>query len=86
MRTSTALLGKGWRATANFRPILILVVAMFIFFTVTQSAFSTDQNLKNMLADSAILWIIAMGMTSSSSPAASTSRSARPPPWSGSSW
>lgn len=63
MSTTTALLGKAWRATANFRPILILVVAMFIFFTVTQSTFSTDQNLKNMLADSAILWIIAMGMT-----------------------
>lgn len=56
-------LGRAWRATANFRPILILVVAMFVFFSLTQSVFTTDQNLKNMLADSAILWVIAMGMT-----------------------
>ncbi|MEZ5075925.1 MAG: ABC transporter permease [Solirubrobacterales bacterium] len=52
-----------WKATANFRPVLILVVAMFVFFSLTQSVFSSEQNLKNLLADSAILWVIAMGMT-----------------------
>jgi ribose transport system permease protein len=57
------LLSRAWRATARFRPVLVLVVAMFIFFTITQGVFATDQNLKNMLADSAILWVIAMGMT-----------------------
>jgi ribose transport system permease protein len=63
MSTNATLVGRAWRATASFRPILILVVAMFVFFSLTQSVFTTDQNLKNMLADSAILWVIAMGMT-----------------------
>ncbi|MBS1888531.1 MAG: ABC transporter permease [Actinobacteria bacterium] len=63
MNIDATLPGRAWRATANFRPILILVVAMFVFFTITQGAFATNQNLKNMLADSAILWVIAMGMT-----------------------
>ncbi len=54
---------SAWAATRRFRPVLLLVVAMFVLFSLTQDAFATRQNLENLLADSSILWIVSIGMT-----------------------
>ena len=52
-----------WARTRRFRPVLLLLVVMFPAFAVLQSAFLTTANLESMLANSAVLWIVAMGMT-----------------------
>ncbi|MCW3007933.1 MAG: hypothetical protein JWP17_2559 [Solirubrobacterales bacterium] len=57
------ILGGAWSATSRYRLVLLLVVAMFAAFAITQPEFATATNLKNLLADSSILWIVGMGMT-----------------------
>jgi ribose transport system permease protein len=52
-----------WGRTRHFRPVLVLVVLLFIFFAITQSDFSTGINLKDMLTDVSVLWVVSMGMT-----------------------
>jgi ribose/xylose/arabinose/galactoside ABC-type transport system permease subunit len=52
-----------WAATRRFRPVLLLVVAMFMLFSLTQDVFATRQNIENLLADASILWIVSIGMT-----------------------
>jgi ribose transport system permease protein len=59
----SSIIGRAWAATAQFRLVLLLVVGMFIVFSVTQPAFSTSTNVQNLVANSALLWIVAMGMT-----------------------
>ncbi len=54
---------QAWSATRNFRPVLFLVVVMFVVFALIQQDFATSQNIKNLLADSSILWVVSMGMT-----------------------
>jgi ribose transport system permease protein len=38
-------------------------VVLFLIFAITQSPFLSTTNLKNMLTNSAVLWIVAIGMT-----------------------
>jgi len=52
-----------WGWTRPFRPVLFLVVALFVVFSVTQPVFFTATNLQNMLVAVSVLWIISMGMT-----------------------
>jgi ribose transport system permease protein len=52
-----------WGGTRHFRPVLILVVALFIFFTITQSEFATGVNLKDLLTAVSVLWVVSIGMT-----------------------
>jgi ribose transport system permease protein len=53
-----------WAATAPFRPVLILVVALLIALTIwLPHTFPTGTNLQNLLTAVAVLWIISMGMT-----------------------
>jgi ribose transport system permease protein len=58
-----AMLGGRWQATRHFRPVLVLVVALFVFFSVTQQYFLTELNLENMLVAVSVLWVVSMGMT-----------------------
>jgi ribose transport system permease protein len=57
------LLRRAWTSTAPFRLVLLLLVAMFAYFAATQPAFSTSTNLQNLVANSSLLWVVAMGMT-----------------------
>lgn len=58
------LLSRLWAPTAPFRPVLILLIAMFIVMSIwLPSTFLTVTNLQNMLTAVAALWIISMGMT-----------------------
>jgi ribose transport system permease protein len=56
-------IARAWETTAHFRPVLILVVVLFAFFSITQGAFLDGQNLQNMLTAVAVLWVVSMGMT-----------------------
>ncbi len=52
-----------WVATRRFRPVLVLDVFMFAFFSLTSKYFLTSANLTNLLTDISITWLIALGMT-----------------------
>jgi ribose transport system permease protein len=52
-----------WDATRRFRPVLIVLVILFVGFSVTLDGFLTKINLENILTSTAIVWIVAMGMT-----------------------
>jgi ribose transport system permease protein len=52
-----------WQQTRHFRPVLFLVVVLFVYFSITQTYFFTNLNLSNMLVAVSALWVIAMGMT-----------------------
>lgn len=54
---------RSWHATRNFRPVLVVLVILFVVFSVTQDAFLTRSNLQNLLTSSSITWVAAMGMT-----------------------
>ncbi len=57
------LLRRRWAATVHFRPVLLILVALFAFFSVTQDGFFDSTNLRNLLTGVAILWILAIAMT-----------------------
>jgi ribose transport system permease protein len=59
---STRLSGL-WAATRHFRPVMVLVVLLFIWLSVTQQYFFTLTNIENMLTGVSILWVTALGMT-----------------------
>jgi ribose transport system permease protein len=54
---------RAWRATRPYRPVIVLSVALIVYFTITQSSFGTWDNIKAMLSGSSVLWILAVGMT-----------------------
>jgi ribose transport system permease protein len=62
--TAVRDLARGaWDSTGRFRPVLLLLIVMFPAFAILQGAFLTQANLESMLVNSAVLWIVAMGMT-----------------------
>lgn len=52
-----------WNGTRQFRPVLILLIALALAFVVTQPAFSTSDNIENLFTSVSELWVIAVGMT-----------------------
>ncbi len=50
-------------ATRHFRPVLLLVVVLLVYFTIFQSGFMTTANIENMLSGVSVLWVVALGMT-----------------------
>ena len=52
-----------WASTRPFRPVLIVVIVLFVFFSVSVPGFFTSLNIQNILASQSILFIIAIGMT-----------------------
>lgn len=54
---------RAWAATRHFRPVLALVVILFVVFSITQADFFQRANLENMLTAVAVLWVVSMGMT-----------------------
>jgi ribose transport system permease protein len=60
---SPGALSRAWSQTRHFRPVLLLLVALIVIFTITQSRFLTQANIENLLTVASILWIVSMGMT-----------------------
>lgn len=63
MSTAVDFTRSAWGMTRAFRPVMLLLVVMIPTFGIAQGAFLTKDNLESMLANSAVLWIVAMGMT-----------------------
>ena len=47
----------------RFFAVLVLFVALFVVFTLTQERFATSANIKALLTSAAILWVVAIGLT-----------------------
>lgn len=58
-----AVLARRWAATARFRPVLLILVVLFTFFSITQDGFFDATNLKNLLTGASMLWILSIAMT-----------------------
>ncbi|MFZ0040838.1 MAG: ABC transporter permease [Solirubrobacteraceae bacterium] len=58
-----SLASRAFAATRHFRPVLLLVVVLTIYFSAVQSDFLTKSNIENMLSGVSILWVVALGMT-----------------------
>lgn len=56
-------LSDAWDRTRPFRPVLAVVIVLFLLFAVCQPGFFTSLNIQNVLASVSVLWIVAMGMT-----------------------
>ncbi len=56
-----------WRrafvATRHFRPVLLLVILLMIYFSIDQSVFLTKSNIENLLTGVSVLWVVGLGMT-----------------------
>jgi ribose transport system permease protein len=57
----------GWirrsAAGVRFLGVLVLLIALFVFFSVTQEGFFTSANLDNLLTSVSILFVVSIGMT-----------------------
>ncbi|WP_448808488.1 ABC transporter permease [Agromyces bauzanensis] len=58
-----SILVRIWGGTRLFRPVMFLVIAMLVFFALTQPVFFTAGNISNVLTAAAPLWVVSMGMT-----------------------
>jgi ribose transport system permease protein len=61
--TPGGILAKAWRATRRFRPVLVLLVLLFVVMSITQANFFTSENIENMLTSVSVIWVVALGMT-----------------------
>lgn len=52
-----------WSASSRYAVVLVLLVAIFVFFSVTQSNFLTSANIENLLSSVSILLVVSIGMT-----------------------
>ncbi|MGH2849800.1 MAG: hypothetical protein ACRDLP_04215, partial [Solirubrobacteraceae bacterium] len=57
--------GRAGRAAFRLRflAVLILLVAVFVFFSLTQQRFFTSGNIDALLTSGSILWMVALGLT-----------------------
>jgi ribose transport system permease protein len=54
---------RAFAATRHFRPVLLLVILLLIYFSIDQSVFLTKGNIENLLTGVSVLWVVALGMT-----------------------
>ncbi len=52
-----------WSANSRYAAVLVLLVGLGVYFSVTQPNFFTQANLENLLTGVSILWVVAIGMT-----------------------
>src|SRR5262245_58953332 len=52
-----------WSAGSRYEAVLVLLVALFVYFSFSQAHFFTHANIENMLTSGSILWVVSMGMT-----------------------
>jgi ribose/xylose/arabinose/galactoside ABC-type transport system permease subunit len=58
-------MSRGLRAAGQqrFLAVLVLLVAVFVFFAITQDRFFTSANINTLLTSASILWMVAIGLT-----------------------
>jgi ribose transport system permease protein len=56
---------RAWTAASaqRFMAVLLLLVALFVFFSFTQERFFTSGNIDALLTSAAILWVVSIGLT-----------------------
>lgn len=54
---------KSWAAGSQFVGVLVLLIVLFIVFSLTQSRFFTGANIRVLLTGVSILWVISLGLT-----------------------
>jgi ribose/xylose/arabinose/galactoside ABC-type transport system permease subunit len=52
-----------WSAASRYAVVLLLLVAIFVYFSVSQSDFLSQANIENLLTSSSILFVVSIGMT-----------------------
>ena len=52
-----------WSAASRYAVVLVLLIAIFVFFSLTQDDFLTQANIENLLTSGSILWVVSIGMT-----------------------
>jgi ribose transport system permease protein len=54
-----------WTAASGqrFMAVLLLLAALFVFFSLTQERFFTSGNIDALLTSAAILWVVSIGLT-----------------------
>ena len=52
-----------WDATRTFRPVLVLLVVLCVYLSISQDGFLTTINAQNIATSVAVLWLIALGAT-----------------------
>jgi ribose transport system permease protein len=62
---SVPALRRAWTAASaqRFLAVLMLLVALFVFFSLTQERFFTSGNIDALLTSAAILWVVSIGLT-----------------------
>jgi ribose transport system permease protein len=62
---SVPALRRAWTAASaqRFLAVLVLLVALFVFFSLTQERFFTSGNIDALLTSAAILWVVSIGLT-----------------------
>jgi ribose transport system permease protein len=50
-------------AGQRFAAVLVLLVALFVFFALTQERFFTSGNINALLTSASILWVVSIGLT-----------------------
>jgi ribose transport system permease protein len=59
----TGVLASLWASTRLFRPVFILLIALFVALSLGERGFFTQLNLENIGTSVSILWLIALGAT-----------------------
>jgi ribose/xylose/arabinose/galactoside ABC-type transport system permease subunit len=52
-----------WSATNRYAVVLLLLIGIFLFFSLTQPDFFSRANIENLLTGSSILFVVSIGMT-----------------------
>lgn len=54
---------RTWSTSSRFVGVLVLLVALFVVFALTQPRFFTAANIRVLLTSVAILWVVSLGLT-----------------------
>lgn len=54
---------RAWATRTRFVGVLVLLVALFVTFSITHDTFFTTANIRNLLTSIAILWVVSLGLT-----------------------
>jgi ribose transport system permease protein len=52
-----------WGAANRYAVVLLLLIGIFLFFSLTQPDFFSRANIENLLTGSSILFVVSIGMT-----------------------
>ena len=52
-----------WSASSRYAVVLLLLLGIFAYFSMTQPDFLSQANIENLLTSSSILFVVSIGMT-----------------------